>query len=208
MTFELRPVGERAFLIDLTDAQERRRVDAALRRTSIDGVVEQVAAATTVLVRCTDPDAVAGVAAAVRALDLTEEAHGNEATSDVVELRVRYDGEDLDWVAEHLGIDADEVVSRHTGQLWTVEFAGFMPGFGYLIGSDGGLTVPRRESPRTRIPAGSVALGGDFTGLYPRSSPGGWQLIGTSDVDLWNADRTPPALLVPGTRVRFVEEDR
>ena len=93
MTFELRPVGERAFLIDLTDAQERRRVDAALRRTSIDGVVEHVPAATTVLVRCTDPDAVAGVAAAVRALDLTEEAHGNEATSDVVELRVRYDGE-------------------------------------------------------------------------------------------------------------------
>src|SRR4029453_3517016 len=93
-------------------------------------------------------------------------------------------------------------------QLWTVEFAGFAPGFGYLTGSEGGLEVPRRASPRTRIPAGSVGLPGASSGIYPRASPGGWQLIGRSDAPLWDADRDPPALLTPGRRVRFVEVGR
>jgi len=118
---------------------------------------------------------------------------------------VRYDGPDLDDVATHLGITRSEVVARHTGQVWTVEFAGFAPGFAYLTGSEGDLEVPRRHSPRTRIPAGSVGLAGPYSGVYPRPSPGGWQLIGRTDVTLWDAERDPPALLTPGRRVRFVE---
>ena len=82
-----------------------------------------------------------------------------------------------------------------------------MPGFGYLSGELGGLTVPRHQTPRTRIPAGSVALAGDLTGIYPQASPGGWQLIGATDAPLWQVHRDPPALLVPGARIRFVAVD-
>lgn len=205
MTMTLRAVGDRAVMVELDDAAERRRLDLALQHASVDGLLEHVPAARTVLLRCFTPDDVNRVVARVRTLDLTSADADSGADSDVVEIRVRYDGEDLDHVAEIVGLSRREVVERHTGQLWTVEFAGFMPGFGYLSGASGGLTVPRRESPRTRIPAGSVALAGDFTGLYPQASPGGWQLIGTTDAELWNVERQPPALLVPGATIRFVE---
>jgi KipI family sensor histidine kinase inhibitor len=97
------------------------------------------------------------------------------------------------------------VVARHTGSEWTVAFAGFAPGFGYLTGGDPRLEVPRRETPRTRIPAGSVGLAGRFAGVYPHDSPGGWQLIGSTTLRVWDLDRDPPALLAPGVRVRFEE---
>lgn len=122
-----------------------------------------------------------------------------------VEIGVRYDGADLDEVARHTGLTPAEVVLAHTGMPWRVAFGGFVPGFGYLIGGDPRLHVPRRGSPRASVPAGSVALAGEFTGVYPRASPGGWQLIGTTDAVLWDPDRVPPALLTPGSTVRFVD---
>ena len=97
------------------------------------------------------------------------------------------------------------MVAAHTGTPWQVAFGGFAPGFMYLTGGDPRLQVPRRSSPRTSVPAGSVALAGEYSAVYPRSSPGGWQLIGRALVDVFDLDRDPPALLVPGARVRFVE---
>ena len=182
---------------------ERRRLDATLRRRPLPGTIEHVPGARTVLVVATTPKALPGIAAALHDLVLDEEDTPDPSEELVVE--VRYDGPDLQGVADHLGITAAEVVARHTGQAWTVEFAGFAPGFAYLSGSNGGLEVPRRESPRTRIPAGSVGLAGPYSGIYPRPSPGGWQLVGRSDVPLWDPGRDSPALLTPGRHVRFVE---
>jgi KipI family sensor histidine kinase inhibitor len=129
------------------------------------------------------------------------------ATSEhaVVEIPVHYDGPDLVEVAALTGLTPGEVVAAHTGSAWRVGFGGFAPGFAYLVGGDPRLTVARRPEPRTRVPAGSVGLAGEFSGVYPRESPGGWQLIGTTDVALRDADRKPPALLVPRTTVRFVD---
>ena len=122
---------------------------------------------------------------------------------EAVQIDVRYDGEDLDDVARILGIPVTEVIDVHTASTWTVAFGGFAPGFGYLVTDHSRLVVPRRESPRTLVPAGAVGLAGEFSGIYPRESPGGWQLIGTTDAPLWDTDREPPALLTPGTTVRF-----
>jgi KipI family sensor histidine kinase inhibitor len=121
----------------------------------------------------------------------------------VITIPVHYDGDDLDRVAELTGRSADEVIMTHTGQLWTVAFCGFAPGFGYLVGEHDRLAVPRRPEPRTRVPAGSVALADAYCGIYPRATPGGWQLIGRTEVTIWDLDHDPPALLRPGARVRF-----
>lgn len=123
----------------------------------------------------------------------------------VLHVPVRYDGEDLTVVSELTGLDVSEVVRAHTSTEWTVAFGGFAPGFGYLVGGDPRLRVPRATTPRTKVPAGSVGLAGEFSGIYPRESPGGWQLIGRTDLQLWRTDRQPPALLRPGVRVRFEE---
>ena len=95
------------------------------------------------------------------------------------------------------------MIAAHSGQTWTVTFVGFSPGFGYLAGQDSRLHVPRRSSPRTTVPAGAVGLAGEFSGIYPRSSPGGWQLIGSTAEPMWDVDRDPPALLQPGAAVTF-----
>lgn len=201
----LRAAGPTAVLVELADAETRRRLHQALLEDPAPGTVELVPAALTVSLQCADEASLAAAVEHVRGL-LAGDLHAARATSaSPTTIEVRYDGADLEQVAEIVGITPREVVERHTGQLWTVDFAGFMPGFGYLTGSEGGLTVPRLTTPRTRIPAGSVALAGDFTGLYPQASPGGWQLIGTTDAVLWDSDRTPPALLVPGAPIRFVE---
>ena len=199
----LLPYGDRAILVEVADAAERRRLDATLRRRPLPATVEHVPGARTVLVVATTPTALPAIAAALYDLVLDEEDSAHHRDELVVE--VRYDGPDLQSVATLLGLTPAEVVARHTGQGWTVEFAGFAPGFAYLSGSHGGLKVPRRESPRTRIPAGSVGLAGPYSGIYPRPSPGGWQLVGRTDVPLWDPEREPPALLTPGRRVRFVE---
>jgi KipI family sensor histidine kinase inhibitor len=119
-----------------------------------------------------------------------------------VELAVSYDGADLGFVAELWGCDETEVVGRHQATEFVSAFCGFAPGFAYLAGLLD--AVPRLETPRTRVPTGAVALAGTWCGVYPRESPGGWRIIGRTDAVLWDPDRAEPALLAPGTRVRFV----
>jgi len=120
-----------------------------------------------------------------------------------VTLQVVYDGADLEGVAQACGLTVRAVVDLHSAADYTVAFCGFMPGFAYLVGLPPPLHLPRHNTPRTRVPAGSVAIAAEFAGVYPRESPGGWHLLGHTDAVLWDSDRTPPALLPPGTRVRF-----
>lgn len=132
------------------------------------------------------------------------------AESTAIEIAVCYGGEygeDLDAVAAHARLDRDEIIARHTAPIYRVAMLGFAPGFGYLLGLDEALHVPRRAQPRVRVPAGSVAIGGAQTGIYPRELPGGWQLIGRTPLVLFDAMRTPPALLATGAQVRFVAID-
>jgi KipI family sensor histidine kinase inhibitor len=202
----LLPAGDRAILVELDDPGERRRLAAALATDPLPGVQEVVPAHLTVLVRTNPGASLQRVADLLRAADLAavDHAPANPAT-DLLTVPVTYDGPDLADVAHHLGVDVAEVVARHTNQLWTVEFGGFAPGFGYLLGDEGGLDTPRRGSPRTRVPAGSVGLAGPYSGVYPHASSGGWQIVGTTTLQMWDADRDPPALLTPGRRIRFVE---
>ncbi|AKU17741.1 5-oxoprolinase subunit B family protein [Luteipulveratus mongoliensis] len=195
------PVGRRGVLVELDDPDQRRALDAHLRHASVPGVVEHVTAARTVLVRVARERDIRQVIDRLHAVDLT--APPAAAASANLAIQVTYDGADLGHAAELLGISTDEVVRRHTSQVWTVEFVGFLPGFGYLSGAEGDLTVPRRDSPRARVPRGAVGLAGEWTGIYPSASPGGWQLIGTTEERLFDAERSPAALLTTGTRVRF-----
>ncbi|MBT0994158.1 carboxyltransferase domain-containing protein [Cellulomonas sp. DKR-3] len=121
----------------------------------------------------------------------------------LVVLPVTYDGPDLHDVADATGLSVEDVVARHLAPTYTVAFGGFMPGFAYLVGLDPALVVPRRTSPRERVPAGSVAVADRFTAVYPAATPGGWRLLGTSRTTLFDVARAEPALLTPGTRVRF-----
>ncbi|MEV6770858.1 allophanate hydrolase subunit 1 [Nocardia sp. NPDC051030] len=130
---------------------------------------------------------------------------GGEFREEPVRIPVRYDGEDLADVANLLGLTTEEVIAQHTGTVWHCAFVGFAPGFGYLESPDGRLTVPRRTQSRTAIPPGAVALAGGYSAVYPRRSPGGWQLIGTTDLTMWDVDRVPPAVIRAATRVRFVD---
>jgi KipI family sensor histidine kinase inhibitor len=118
-------------------------------------------------------------------------------------IDVVYDGADLAEVADRTGLTTAQVINAHTATPWQVGFGGFAPGFAYLVGGDPRLAVPRRSEPRSSVPAGAVGLAGEFTGIYPRRSPGGWQLIGHTDVVLWDIDRPNPALLTPGMWVQF-----
>jgi KipI family sensor histidine kinase inhibitor len=199
------PSGSTALLVELADLDEVLALYAALREHPPPGVIDIVPASTTLML-VSDPaeTSLGAVEAAVRR---AEPQRGERAQGPLVEIPVTYDGADLQDVAELLQCDAAEVVRRHTAEEWTVAFCGFAPGFGYLTGASGPWHVPRRPSPRTKVPAGSVALAGEFSAVYPRESPGGWQLIGRTDVDVFDLEREPPALLSPGTRVRFVEAD-
>jgi KipI family sensor histidine kinase inhibitor len=193
----LLPYGDRAVLIEVDGPPADLR--AAL--LGVTGIEETVPAARTLLVRFdpgqTDP---ARIAAAAEAAVL--DGPSEQATTTVT-LQVVYDGADLTAVAEHAACSVDEVISRHLAGEYTVAFCGFAPGFAYLTGLDERLHVPRRASPRTSVPAGAVAIAGEYTAAYPRPSPGGWQLLGHTTAVLWDTGRADPALLVPGTRVRF-----
>jgi KipI family sensor histidine kinase inhibitor len=191
--------------VQLGDLDEVLALYAALLDDPLPGVVEVVPAAQTILLVTEPGTSPEEVGRRVRAV--TPKA-GERAEGALVEVPVVYDGEDLDDVAGLLGCDRDEVVRRHTAGTWTVAFCGFAPGFGYLTSDDGDWDVPRRPSPRTKVPAGSVALAGQFSGVYPRESPGGWQLLGRTDLAVFDLDREPAALLRPATRVRFVAVDR
>jgi len=199
------PSGSTSLLVELGDLPAVLALYAALLDRPPDGVMDIVPAARTLLL-VTDPG-VTSLADVERAVRATTPREGGRETGEAVEIPVRYDGEDLDEVASLLGCDPAEVVRRHTGEEWTVAFCGFAPGFGYLS-APGDWDVPRRTSPRTKVPAGSVALAGEFSGVYPRECPGGWQLIGRTEVAVFDLSRDPVALLLPGNRVRFVEVGR
>lgn len=202
----LRASGTAGLLVELDDLDEVLGYYAALSETRPDGVLDLVPAARTLLL-VLDPDVVdpRDLEPVLRAITPRPPSAGS---GDLVELPVVYDGADLEEVATLLSCDPDELVHRHTEQEWTVAFCGFAPGFGYLTARDGWWDVPRRPEPRTTVPAGSVGLAGRFSGVYPRASPGGWQLLGRTTVTTFDPEREPAALLRPGTRVRFIDEGR
>jgi len=211
----LLPYGDSGVLVEAPDLAAAMRVGTVLRAAldggRLEGVVDLVPAARTVLVVADVPGRQAPVAAAVRrALAGATDAAVLPGQARTVEVSVRYDGDDLDEVGRLTGRGTAGVVEAHTAAVWAVAFAGFAPGFAYLVdddaGEDGPLVVPRRDEPRTRVPAGAVGLAGPFSGVYPRESPGGWQLIGSTHEAMWDLERDPAALLRPGDRVRFVEE--
>lgn len=196
------PCGTTALLVELADLGEVLGLYAALSERSPTGVVDIVPASRTVLL-VTDPrhTSLAAVEQVVRAIEPRSDRHG---WGELVEIPVTYDGEDLGEAARLLGLDTTELVRRHTEPEWTVAFSGFAPGFGYLTSPDWQADLPRRSSPRKRVPPGSVALAGEFSGVYPTESPGGWQLIGRTELLLFDPTRDPAAVLRPGLRVRFV----
>ncbi|MHA7154754.1 5-oxoprolinase subunit B/C family protein [Arthrobacter sp. TMN-50] len=200
---EIRWAGPRALLIQLESLDSVLAVHAHLQQQPLRGQVDVLAAAQTVLA-VFDSGANARAAwTAVARLD-TSPVADTAASGDPVRIEVVYDGEDLAEVGRLTGLDPDGVITAHTGQVWTAAFGGFAPGFAYLVGENEALTVPRRTSPRTAVPAGAVALAGNFSAVYPRRSPGGWQLIGRTASRLWDLGRDQPALLRPGTAVRYV----
>jgi KipI family sensor histidine kinase inhibitor len=194
-----RALGDTALLVELDDLPAIWALAEAAR--GLPGVLDVVPGAETVLVTAAPGTDLAALARAVDALEPGQAAAASDAAE--IAIPVRYDGPDLDRVAELTGLSVEEVVEAHTGTAWRVAFAGFAPGFGYLVDGDPRLHVPRRDQPRTRVPTGAVGLAGPFSGVYPRASPGGWQLLGRTDTVLWDAERDPPALLAPGARVRF-----
>jgi len=194
------PYGDRALLVEVADLAAVAAVRSALERSPLPGQRDLVAAARTVLVVLDRPPSDLDVATLRR--PAPDAAPVGEAGR-TLELPVVFDGEDLGDVAELTGRSVGAVIAALTGVELTVAFGGFAPGFGYLSGLPDDLHVPRRTTPRTRVPAGSVALAGPFAGVYPQASPGGWQLVGRTDAVLFDVDRDPPALLVPGTPVRF-----
>jgi len=206
------PYGRQALLVELADAAAVTRFHRALKLRRPAGVVELVPAARTVLVRF---DRTLIASDALHYLLLAVGADDRTAPDDVptasasdpaapIEIPVRYDGADLAAVADEAGMSVEQVIARHLHPLYTCAFCGFAPGFSYLIGMDPALHVARLDQPRTRVPAGSVAIAGQFTAVYPGASPGGWRLLGATDAPMWDADRTRPALVPPGTRVRFM----
>ena len=202
----LLPYGQSAVLVELSGARDVLPLRNALLARAHPAVLAVVPAARTVLVEF-DPDAVA-VAELYGVIEgcLTgPETAVTRQPEPAVELVVRYDGADLESVAERCGLTVAEVIRRHCEPEYTVQFCGFAPGFGYLSGLDPALRLPRLASPRPAVPAGSVAIAGEFTGVYPRSSPGGWLLLGHTDAVLFDLDREPPALLRPGAPVRLTQ---
>jgi allophanate hydrolase subunit 1 len=230
MTQRLLACGEHAVLVELDGLEEVMALDLAARAAVAAGdaafadVIDIIPAARTLLLMVREGAGVDPVRRALPALALpagslpakpTKPPDGRPAAAGddartaavrpTIEIPVLYDGPDLDEVCKLTGLTRDEVVNAHTHTDWRVAFTGFSPGFAYLCGGDSRLQVPRRSEPRTSVPAGSVGLAGEFSAVYPRSTPGGWQLLGHTDAVLWDVDRQPPALLQPGSTVRFVD---
>jgi KipI family sensor histidine kinase inhibitor len=199
----LLPVGDAAVLAEFDDPAAVLPLTVALQQHPLPGVLDVVPAERTILVRF-DPGLVRP-AAIGQWLRGVSPAPADHLAGPLVELDVHYDGEDLAEVARLTGLTESAVIAAHTGPEWVVAFTGFAPGFGYLrCVCDCALSdVPRRDEPRVRVPAGAVAVAAGYSGVYPRASPGGWQLIGRTAATVWDADRDPPALLRPGVRVRF-----
>lgn len=195
----LRRVGDQGVLVEVGDAARALAVARMVRARLDDRVEDVVPAHATVLVTWRGRPA----DDALRALLDEAEAPPAEDHSAPVTLPVTYDGPDLEAVATLAGCSPEEVVRRHTAARYTVAFIGFAPGFAYLLGTDPRLAPPRREVPRERVPAGSVAIAAGYTSVYPTESPGGWQLLGRTATRMFDPERTPAVLLSPGTRVTF-----
>ena len=197
------PMGPRALLVDVGSVEDVRRLYAEVQRRRSDGqlvdLVDVVPAARTVLLQFARNVGSFADDVVTWELPTTPSRTGKRVT-----VPVTYDGPDLPQVAQLTGLTVDEVVALHSSADLTVAFCGFSPGFGYLTGLPEVLHVPRRPEPRSAVPAGAVGIAGEFTGVYPRSSPGGWQLIGTALAEMWDDQRDPPALVEPGDRVHFV----
>ena len=194
--------GDQALLLQFDSTAEVLAWTGALRDAAMPGVLDIVPAARTVLLKFDGPGRQGAVRRQLGTLRVTPGASATTPAEPTV-IDVVYDGADLAEVAELTGMTTAQVISAHTANPWHVGFCGFAPGFAYLVGGDPHLAVARRSEPRSSVPAGAVGLAGEFTGIYPRRSPGGWQLIGRTDAVLWDIDRPDPALLTPGTWVQF-----
>lgn len=201
-----RRASKRAVIFEFADLESVVTAQANIQANPVPGQVELVAAARTLLL---EVDAAEKVAAAVEDIMSRELVLREAAEGKLVTVETMYDGEDIEAVARLAGLTEDPsaardaVIAAHTGTEWTAAFGGFAPGFAYLTSPDARLTVPRLDSPRTQVPAGSVALADGFSAVYPRSSPGGWQLIGRTKARLWDVTKDTPALIQPGDRVQF-----
>lgn len=192
------PCGPGAVLAEYDSLSEVLAVQEALHAAALPGVDEIVPAARTVLVEFHDVDRVA----LEKLLVPTDMAPRQDGP--LVEIRVVYDGEDLDDVASATGLSVEQVIEMHSSREYSAVFLGFTPGWAYLVGLPAALQLPRRSTPRTVVPAGSVAIANEFTGVYPTASPGGWHLLGHTSATMFDVDRPKPALVAAGDRVRFV----
>lgn len=198
---KLHLLGDSALLVETGDAESAQRLRRALLQEAIPGLRQLVPGMDTLMIAA-DP-LQADLEALVRRLPGMLRRPAESGVARLHEIGVHYDGADLEAAAGKLNFDVLELVRRHTAPLYSVAFLGFAPGFPYLTGLDPLLRLPRRTDPRTRVPAGSVALAGEFCGIYPVASPAGWNILGRCDAPLFDPARHPPALLAPGDQVRF-----
>ena len=199
----VRPVGERGLLVELADNRSAQQLARYVRARFAGRVQEVVPGHTTVLVVGREERLDPGELAGWSPTDDPAPEHTERLAIPVI-----YDGPDLAAVAATCEMSAEAVVRRHREARYTVAFLGFAPGFAYLIGGDPQLRPGRRDEPRERVPAGAVAIAGEYSAVYPRASPGGWQILGHTELAMFDPDRDPPALAAPGTAVRFSEAGR
>ncbi|OBH06762.1 MULTISPECIES: allophanate hydrolase subunit 1 [unclassified Mycobacterium] len=195
--------GDQALMVQCGSTAEVLAWLDALRAAALPGVLDIVPAARTVLVKLDDPRLQGIARRRLRRMRVAARADAAPVRGADVVIDVVYDGPDLGEVAEATGLTVAQVIDAHTSTPWRVGFSGFAPGFAYLVDGDARLRVPRRAEPRTAVPAGSVGLAGEFSAVYPRQSPGGWQLIGRTGAVLWDLERPIPALLTQGMWVQF-----
>ena len=194
-------MGDAALLVETGDAASAQELRRVLLEQGLPGLRQLVPGADSLLIAA-DPLRTDLEALARRLPDLMR-TPAQAAAPRQHEFSVQYDGPDLEAAARTLGMDVVELVRRHTVPVYTVAFLGFAPGFPYLTGLDPLLRLSRRADPRLKVPAGAVAVAGEFCGIYPQATPGGWQVLGRCEVRLFDPGRNPPALLAPGDRVRF-----
>lgn len=200
MTGPVRLMGTRSLLVELGDIETVMAWHAHLTKNPLPGQLDVIAAATTVLIKTATRRS---CEQALAQLQEIEPPALDGTAAKTIEVTTVYDGEDLEAVAEHYGVSVEALIERHTSEEWFAAFGGFAPGFAYCTGQ-GQWDTPRRDTPRPKVPAGSVALAGPFSAVYPQDSPGGWQLLGHTDVAMWDLGRDVPNLLLPGDVVRYV----
>ncbi|SRX92554.1 hypothetical protein MSP7336_00780 [Mycobacterium shimoidei] len=195
--------GDQALLLQFDNTADVLAWAAALREAALPGVLDIVPASRTVLIKLDGPRYQGVVRNRLRKLRVNPDVEPTAPPEECTVIDVVYDGADLAEVADRTGLSTAQVIHAHTATRWRVAFGGSTPGFAYLVGGDPRLIVPRRCEPRSSVPAGAVGLAGEFCGIYPRRSRGGWQLIGHTDAVVWDIDRPTPALLTPGMWVQF-----